>query len=103
MGEFFASNLGMDYHAVMRIGIFCVSLTLSAVIIIAGFIPFLGLVVPNIVTMLYGDNIKKVLPEVALSGALFLFLCDIVGRFVVYHFEISHCLEVWVNVVLCFL
>lgn len=88
MGKDFATNLGMDYHAVMRIGIFCVSLTLSAVIIIAGFIPFLGLVVPNILTMLYGDNIKKVLPEVALSGALFLLLCDIVGRLVIYPFEI---------------
>lgn len=88
MGKDFATNLGMNYQAVMRVGIFCVSLTLSAVIIIAGFIPFLGLVVPNIVTMIYGDNIKKVLPEVALSGALFLLLCDIIGRLVIYPFEI---------------
>lgn len=88
MGKDFATNLGMNYHAVMRVGIFCVSLTLSAVIIIAGFIPFLGLVVPNIVTMIYGDNIKKVLPEVALSGALFLLLCDIISRLVIYPFEI---------------
>lgn len=88
MGEDFSKNLGLNYRGVMNLGLFCVSLTISAIVITAGAIPFLGLVVPNIVTMLYGDNIKKVLPEVALFGALFLTLCDIVGRLVIYPFEI---------------
>lgn len=88
MGEDFSKNLGLNYPAVMGLGLFCVSLTISVVVITAGFIPFLGLVVPNIVTMIYGDNIKKILPEVALSGALFLVICDIVGRLVIYPFEI---------------
>lgn len=88
MGEDFSKNLGLNYAVVMRLGLFCVSLTVSVVVITAGFIPFLGLVVPNIVTMIYGDNIKKILPEVALSGALFLLVCDIIGRLVIYPFEI---------------
>lgn len=88
MGEEFSKNLGLNYRAVMALGLFCVSLTLSVIVITAGFIPFLGLVVPNIVTMIYGDNIKKVLPEVALSGALFLLVCDIVGRLIIYPFEV---------------
>lgn len=88
MGEDFSKNLGLNYRAVMSLGLFCVSLTISVVVIIAGFIPFLGLVVPNIITMIYGDNIKKILPEVALSGALFLMVCDIIGRLVIYPFEV---------------
>lgn len=88
MGEDFSKNLGLNYPVVMGLGLFCVSLTISVVVITAGFIPFLGLVVPNIVTMIYGDNIKKILPEVALSGALFLVVCDIIGRLVIYPFEI---------------
>ena len=88
MGEDFSKNLGLNYRGVMNLGLFCVSLTISAIVITAGAIPFLGLVVPNIVTMLYGDNIKKVLPEVALFGALFLLICDIIGRLVIYPFEI---------------
>lgn len=88
MGEDFSRNLGLNYTAIMNIGLFCVSLTVSAVVITAGAIPFLGLIVPNVVSLLFGDNLKKTLPLVALSGAIFLLLCDIVGRVVIYPYEI---------------
>ncbi|WP_294081710.1 ABC transporter permease [Proteiniphilum sp. UBA5384] len=88
MGEDFSRNLGLNYRAIMNIGLFCVSLTVSAVVITAGAIPFLGLIVPNVVSLLFGDNLKKTLPLVALSGAIFLLLCDIVGRIVIYPYEV---------------
>lgn len=88
MGEDFSKNLGLNYRAIMNIGLFCVSLTVSAVVITAGAIPFLGLIVPNVVSLLFGDNLKKTLPLVALSGAIFLLLCDIAGRIVIYPYEV---------------
>lgn len=88
MGEDFSKNLGLNYRLVMNLGLLSVSLAVSAIVITAGAIPFLGLVVPNLVTMIYGDNIKNILPEIALSGAIFLLVCDIVGRMVIYPFEI---------------
>ncbi|SFK56077.1 iron complex transport system permease protein [Porphyromonadaceae bacterium KH3CP3RA] len=88
MGEDFSRNLGLNYTAIMNIGLFCVSLTVSAVVITAGAIPFLGLIVPNVVSLLFGDNLKKTLPLVALSGAVFLLLCDIAGRVVIYPYEV---------------
>ncbi|SFS44246.1 iron complex transport system permease protein [Porphyromonadaceae bacterium NLAE-zl-C104] len=88
MGEDFSRNLGLNYTAIMNIGLFCVSLTVSAVVITAGAIPFLGLIVPNVVSLLFGDNLKKTLPLVALSGAIFLLLCDIAGRVVIYPYEV---------------
>ncbi|NLZ73671.1 MAG: iron chelate uptake ABC transporter family permease subunit [Bacteroidales bacterium] len=88
LGEDFSKNLGLNYRFVMNLGLFCVSLSLSAIVLTAGAIPFLGLVVPNLVTMMYGDNIKKVLPEIALFGAAFLLVRDIIGRLVIYPFEI---------------
>ena len=88
MGEEFSRNLGLNYRTIMNIGLFCVSLTVSAVVITAGAIPFLGLIVPNVVSLLFGDNLKRTLPYVALSGAIFLLLCDIVGRVVIYPYEI---------------
>lgn len=88
MGEDFSRNLGLNYTAIMNIGLFCVSLTVSTVVITAGAIPFLGLIVPNVVSLLFGDNLKKTLPLVALSGAIFLLLCDIVGRVVIYPYEV---------------
>jgi len=88
MGEEFSRNLGLNYRTIMNIGLFCVSLTVSAVVITAGAIPFLGLIVPNVVSLLFGDNLKRTLPYVALSGAIFLLLCDIAGRVVIYPYEI---------------
>lgn len=88
MGEDFSRNLGLNYKAIMNVGLFCVSLTVSAVVITAGAIPFLGLIVPNVVSLMFGDNLKKTLPLVALSGAIFLLVCDIVGRIVIYPYEI---------------
>lgn len=88
MGEDFSRNLGLNYTTIMNIGLFCVSLTVSAVVITAGAIPFLGLIVPNVVSLLFGDNLRKTLPLIALSGAIFLLACDIVGRLVVYPYEV---------------
>lgn len=88
MGEEFSRNLGLNYNYIMNIGLFCVSLTVSSVVITAGAIPFLGLIVPNVVSLLFGDNLKKTLPIVALSGAIFLLICDIIGRVVIYPYEV---------------
>lgn len=88
MGKDFSKNLGLNYQAVMNIGIFCVSLTVSTIIITAGIIPFLGLIVPNIVSLIYGDNLRNTLPYVALFGAAFLVLCDIMGRVVIFPYEV---------------
>lgn len=88
MGEDFSKNLGLNYNAIMNIGLFCVSLTVSSVVITAGAIPFLGLIVPNVVSLMFGDNLKRTLPLVALSGAIFLLICDILGRIVIYPYEI---------------
>src|SRR5690606_17525251 len=88
MGETFSKNLGLNYRATVNLGLFCVSLTVSVIMIIVGAIPFLGLVIPNIVSILYGDNLKKTLPYTALMGAIFLAVCDILGRLIIYPYEV---------------
>lgn len=60
MGEDFSVNLGMNYKAVVNVGLVIVALISSVVILTVGTIPFLGLVVPNIVTLYIGDNLKKI-------------------------------------------
>jgi iron complex transport system permease protein len=88
MGEAFSKNLGLNYRATINLGLFCVSLTVSVIMITVGAIPFLGLVIPNIISLLYGDNLKKTLPYTALFGAVFLLLCDILGRLIIFPFEV---------------
>lgn len=88
MGEDFAVNLGLNYKQVVNVGLIIIALATAAVVLTVGAIPFLGLIVPNVVTILLGDNIKTTLPYTALLGATFVLVCDIVGRTVRYPYEI---------------
>jgi len=88
MGESFSKNLGLNYRGTINLGLFCVSLTVSVIMITVGAIPFLGLVIPNIVSILFGDNLKRTLPYTALFGAVFLAACDILGRLIIYPYEV---------------
>ncbi|WP_459502130.1 ABC transporter permease [Bacillus sp. C1] len=89
MGEDFAANLGMNYNRVLNIGLIIVSLISALVVLTVGMIPFLGLIIPNIVSIYRGDNLKNSLPHTALLGAVFVLACDIIGRVVIYPYEIS--------------
>lgn len=88
MGKDISKNLGLNYRNVLNIGLFCVSLTISSIVVTVGIIPFLGLVIPNIVSLIFGDNLKNTLPYTALFGAIFLLLCDIIGRLIIFPFEV---------------
>lgn len=89
MGEDFAINLGLNYGAVINLGVTIVALISAIVIITVGRIPFLGLIVPNIVRLIKGDNMKGNIGYTALIGANFLLLSDIISRIVIYPYEVS--------------
>ncbi|MDN6280491.1 MAG: iron chelate uptake ABC transporter family permease subunit [Psychroflexus sp.] len=88
LGEDFSTSLGLNYNRIVALGLVCVSLTVSSIMITAGAIPFLGLIIPNIVSFIFGDNLKKTLPYTAMIGALFLILCDIISRLIIFPYEI---------------
>lgn len=88
MGEDFTTNLGLNYNHVMTLGLVIIALVTAVVIVTVGTIPFLGLVVPNIVRVLIGDNIRRAVPWVTVLGAGFVLVCDIIGRVVHYPYEI---------------
>ncbi|OCA83296.1 iron ABC transporter permease [Bacillus sp. FJAT-27225] len=88
MGEEFATNLGLNHRQIVNIGLSIVAMITAIVILTVGMIPFLGLIVPNIVTMYRGDHLKNSLTHTALMGAVFVLTCDILGRVVIYPYEI---------------
>lgn len=89
MGEDFSTNLGLNHKYIVNIGLTIVSLITSVIIITIGSIPFIGLIVPNVVSMYLGDNLKHSLAHTALLGAVFLLICDIIGRLVIYPYEVT--------------
>jgi len=88
LGEEFTTNLGLNYRRVMTLGLAIVAVVSAVVVVTVGAIPFLGLVVPNIASLLVGDNLRRSIPWVAVLGAGFVLACDIVGRIVRYPYEI---------------
>jgi iron complex transport system permease protein len=88
MGESFAVNLGIAYTRVVTIGLVIASVVTAIVVVTVGSIPFLGLVVPNLVTLAMGDQLRRVLPVTAVTGAAFVLVCDVVGRTIRYPYEI---------------
>ncbi|MGB6406485.1 MAG: ABC transporter permease [Planococcus donghaensis] len=96
MGEDFSKNLGMKYRSVVNIGLTLVALITATVVLTVGVIPFLGLIIPNIVSIFKGDHLQKTLPHTAILGAIFLLVCDILGRVLIYPYEISISLMVGV-------
>lgn len=88
MGEGMATSLGLSYSATAALGLMLVAVTVSATVITVGAIPFVGLVIPNLVALHHGDNLGRTLPIVALGGASLLLACDILGRLLIYPFEV---------------
>lgn len=88
MGEEFSTNLGLNYRRVVTLGLVIVSMVTASVVVTAGVVPFVGLIVPNLVSMAAGDNLRRTLPWIAFSGALLVLACDIIGRVVNAPFEI---------------
>lgn len=89
MGDGFATSLGLNHKAVVTIGMIIVSFITSITVVTVGSVPFIGLVVPNIVAMYKGDNLKNTLFDTAIFGSLFVLVCDIIGRTVRAPYEVS--------------
>lgn len=88
LGENFTTNLGLNYRRVVVFGLVIVSLVTASVVVTAGMLPFLGIIVVNVVSLLFGDNLRKTLPCVALLGGGLVLACDLLGRIIRYPYEI---------------
>lgn len=88
LGKDASLGLGLSYGTVVALGLVIVSLITALVVVTVGMIPFVGLVVPNLVARIMGDNLRRTLPWVAITGALMVLGCDIIGRIARYPYEI---------------
>ena len=88
MGRAFATNLGLRYRSIVSLGLVIVAMVTATIVVTVGMLPFLGLIVPNMVSLMMGDNMRRSLPWIALLGAGLVLTCDIIGRVVYYPYEI---------------
>ncbi|MCS6711933.1 iron chelate uptake ABC transporter family permease subunit [Brachybacterium sp. EF45031] len=88
LGREVATSVGLSYERVMLLGTVLVALGTGVTTVIVGYLPFLGLIVPNVVAMARGDDLRSNLPWIALTGTALVAACDILGRIIRYPFEI---------------
>lgn len=88
MGKDFSGNLGVNYNLVLFWGLTIAAMITASIVVIVGSISYIGLIVPNLVTMFKGDKIRGTLVDTALFGALFVLVCDMVGRAVIAPYEL---------------
>lgn len=88
MGKDFSKNLGVHYNLVLFMGLTIAALITASVVVVVGSISYIGLIVPNVVAMFKGDKIRGTLVDTALFGALFVLVCDMIGRVVIFPYEL---------------
>lgn len=88
LGRDVATNVGVDYSRVVLIGTVLIALAVGVVTVVVGNLPFLGLIVPNVVSLIRGDDLRSNLPWVALGGIALVTVCDILARIVNAPFEV---------------
>lgn len=88
LGEEQALAVGLDAGFWRRLLLILTSLLMALAVCGAGTIGFVGLCVPHMLRLLLGPDHRLLLPVSTLGGALFLTLCDCLGRFLVPGSEI---------------
>jgi iron complex transport system permease protein len=88
LGEDIATNVGLNYNQVILLGTGLIAVATGVVTVVVGNLPFLGLIVPNVVSMIRGDDLRSNLPWVCLLGIAIVTVCDLIGRTIIMPFEV---------------
>ena len=105
MGEDFSKNLGVPYNLVLFSGLTIAAAITAAIVVVVGSISYIGLIVPNVVAMYKGDRIRGTIVDTSLFGAIFVLVCDMIGRLVIFPYELPIELVVGIvgSIVFCLL
>lgn len=82
LGDDVATGLGVRTKSVRLIGAFAGVLLCGATTAIAGPIGFVGLMVPHVMRMICGPNMRWIIPMSAVGGAVLLTTADVIGRII---------------------
>ena len=88
MGRDFSKNMWVHYSFVLFLGLTIAAMITASVVVVVGSISYIGLIVPNVVAMFKGDKIRGTLVDTALFGSIFVLACDMIGRTVIFPYEL---------------
>ncbi|MGP7959253.1 ABC transporter permease [Sanguibacter sp. A247] len=88
LGRDVATNVGLNHDRVIMLGAGLVAVATGVVAVVIGNLPFVGLVVPNVVALRRGDDLRSNLPWVVVLGIGLVAACDLIGRIIIAPFEV---------------
>jgi len=88
LGEENALSTGINVELVKKSVLSLAGIVTGLSVAISGTIGFVGLLIPHFFRLLFGSDYRKLMPLSALGGAVFLVLCDLLGRSIIPPFEI---------------
>ena len=80
MGEDVAKNLGVNTKRVAYITLIFSSLLIATAVSCCGVIGFIGLIIPHVSRMLFGNNMRSMFTYSLILGAFFLLIADTLAR-----------------------
>ncbi|MCG6566864.1 iron ABC transporter permease [Tessaracoccus sp. ZS01] len=88
LGEEQATSLGLSYKTTLNLGLGIVAVASAVTLVVVGAIGFVGLIIPNLIAMWRGDNLRRNIAWTALAGSGFVLVCDLLARTINYPYEI---------------
>lgn len=88
LGEDQATSLGLSYTTTLNLGLGLVAVASAVTLVVVGGIGFVGLIVPNLVSLWRGDNLRRNIGWTALMGSGFVLVCDLLARTINPPYEI---------------
>jgi len=82
LGDDIATGLGVNVTRTRALGALAGVLLCGAITALTGPIGFVGLMVPHLVRIFCGADLKIQIPVSAMDGALLLILADVLGRYI---------------------
>jgi iron complex transport system permease protein len=80
LGEEQATQLGLPVERFKLLLIIVATLATSVAVSVSGIIGFVGLIIPHAVRLAMGADYRRMVPMVAVLGAIFLVLADLLAR-----------------------
>ncbi len=80
LGDEAAGELGVDVDPMRRLIFVATSVMIAAAVSVSGIISFVGLIVPHMRRLAFGEDHRLLLPASFLGGAAFLVLADLFAR-----------------------
>ena len=75
-----AESMGVDVRRLRMFSVILASVLTAVSVSAAGMIGWIGLVIPNLVRMLTGNNTKQLMPMTAIIGGIYLLIVDDLAR-----------------------